>query len=165
MATASLIRNSLLILVALALAGCAAKFDSGNATTGEDQLAAALVAGNDSQVRQITDQVLAGTRRLNLGILTDERKVAPGMILRATIDSKSWQLGIEHVSDYALCMLELRNRTSSDEILNIVAPPLRAQCTVAATPNTRGCEVCNSQAIPVSGDVKSALVTYWRSTK
>jgi hypothetical protein len=147
----------------LAAAGCAAKFDTGKPTTGEDQLADALVAGDDSQVRQITDQILAGARPLNPGMLTDERTVAPGVILRATTDNKQWQLGVERVSDYGLCLLELRNGTSSDEILRAIDPVLRTQCTIATTPNTRGCEICNSQSIPVSADVKTALVSYWRS--
>jgi hypothetical protein len=153
----------ILLTLVLAAAGCAAKFDSRKPPEGEDQIAAALVAGDDSQIRQITDQVLAGTRPLNRGMLTDERTVAPGVILRATIENKQWQLGAERVSDFGLCLLELRNRTSSDEILNTIAPVLRTQCTIATTSNAHGCEVCNSQAIPVSDDVRSALVTYWRS--
>jgi len=161
--TQFLLRGSLLLAAMLAVAGCAATFDTGKRATGEDQLAAALVAGNDIQVRQITDEVVAGTRTLNLEMLTDQRTVALGMIVRATINNKQWQLGVERVSDFGLCLLELRDRTSSDEILSAVAPALRTQCTTATTPNTRGCEICNSQAVPVSDDVRSALVIYWRS--
>jgi len=135
----------------------------GEQPANEDHLAAALVSGDESQVRSLTDEVVGGKRTLDSRLLKDDRAVARNIILWATVDDREWQIGVEHVSDYALCVLELKNRTSSDKILSAVAPTLRSQCTTATTPNTRGCEVCDSHAFPVSSDVKSALVGYWRS--
>ena len=81
-------RQSFIVLTLVtAVAGCVDKF-ARNPMAGEDQLTAALVAGDDLHVRQITDQILAGARSLNLGMLTDERTVGPGVILRATADNK-----------------------------------------------------------------------------
>ena len=166
MATRSFASTSVLMTVSLAaLVACRATYAPGNLSrpTPEDSLAGALVSGNQERVRRLTDEVLTGMRTIGFETLTDERAVAPYTLLAGTVDGRYWQLGIERVSEYMLCLLQLRNRTSSDAILNAVAPALGAQCSYSTAPNSRGCEVCNSQAVPVSSDVKNALVGYWLS--
>src|SRR5262245_59404848 len=166
MATHSFASTSVLMTVSLvALVACRATYAPGipSRPAPEDSLAGALVSGDQERDRQLRDEVLTGTRTIAFDTLTDERAVAPYTLLACTVDGRYWQLGVGRVSEYVLCLLQLVNRTSSDAILNAVAPALGAQCSYSTAPNSRGCEVCNSQAVPVSSDVKDALVGYWLS--
>ena len=158
--------SSLVLASTLLLDSCSgavARSVQNERTANEDQLAAVLLSGDELQARRLTDEVVAGKRTVGASLLTDERSLPRNIVLRTTVDGRDWQLGVDDVSEYALCVLELKDRTSSEEILTRVAPSLRSQCTTATRPKSGGCEICNSQAFPVSGSVKSALVGYWRS--
>src|SRR5258705_9747631 len=131
--------SSLFLASTLLLDSCSGAFarNGQNARTGnQDQLAAVLLSGDELRARRLTDEVVAGTRAVDVGLLTDERILPRNIILRTTVDGRDWQLGVDHVSEYALCVLELKDRTSSEEILSRVAPSLRSRCTTATTPNT-----------------------------
>lgn len=160
-------RNCCWLFVVFALIGCGHAIDaapnareSGRPTKrGSDtQLTGALLAGDEVRVRKLTDEIMTKRRSVSKAELTDDRAIPPNVLLRATYENRDYQLGVKTVSDYSLCLLQIQNHTSSENILRIVAPVLHQQCSEA-----KHCEVCNSQAFPVRTEVKERLIEYWLS--
>jgi hypothetical protein len=121
-------------------------------------LTAALLAGDEERVHMLTAEIFAGKRSISKTELADEREAAPNIFLRATYENRGYQLGVNTVSEYVLCNLQIQSHASSENILRIVAPALQKECSSA-----RRCEVCDAQAFPVSTAVKRRLVEYWSS--
>lgn len=126
------------------------------AEQADGSLAAALVAGNEELARKLTDEIIAGRRNVSERELRDERSIAPNVLLRTTYGNRDYQLGVNTVSEYVLCALQIRHQTSSENILQATAPEVRERCS-----STTACEVCNAQAFPVSAEVKKQLIEYW----
>jgi len=119
-------------------------------------LAAALIAGDEGRALKLTQELLASKGSIEKADLKDDRRVAPNILLRATYDNRDYQLGVDTVSEYALCLLQIKYRTSSENILRVVAPALQRECS-----EKNPCEVCNAQAFPVRVEIKQQLVSYW----
>jgi hypothetical protein len=124
----------------------------------DTELTAALIRGDERRARKLTDDILSGKRSVVKAEVRDERAVATNVLLRTTYANRDYQLGVNTVSEYALCILEIQNHTSSESILRIVVPALQQQCS-----EKKPCEVCNAQAFPVNAEVKQHLIDYWVS--
>jgi hypothetical protein len=140
------------LLVLLALSACH------QASPRDSELATALLKGDEQRAQTLTNDIIAGRRAVTKTELMDERPVAPNVLLRTTSENRDYQLGVGTVSEYALCVLQIRAHTSSANVLRVVAPALERQCSAQ-----RPCEVCNAQAFPVGAEVKRQLVSYWMS--
>lgn len=105
-----------------------------------------------------TKALLSGEFEIGRAEIEDKRQVAPGILLRATMDG-GWplQLGLNTVGEYVMCVFEIRQKTSSPIILREVAPDLLPTCGGQFS----GCEVCNSQVYPVPDQVVARLREYW----
>jgi hypothetical protein len=156
------------LLVVLALSGCCQAHAVAAANDGhpdratvrrdDTELTAALITGDEESARKLTDDIIAGKRSVVKAEVRDDRAVAPNVLLRTTYANRDYQLGVNTVSEYALCVLQIQNHTSSENILRIVAPALQQQCS-----EKKPCEVCNAQASPVNAEVKQYLIDYWVS--
>lgn len=158
-------RNAALAIALFALNNCChaqavttSTATAKGATAGSEDtmLAAALIAGDEQRTLKLTQELLAGKRSVAKVDLTDDRQVAPNILLRATYEDRDYQLGVSTVSEYTLCLLQIKNRTSSENILRVVAPTLQRECS-----EKNPCEVCNAQAFPVRAEIKQQLVNYW----
>jgi hypothetical protein len=147
----------LCILATIALSCRSARFAS--ASTGE--LSSLLVNGDDEvALRRVTEEILVGRKRIQLADISDNRNVARSLLLRATYGNRDYQLGVSTVSDYAICLLQIRHSVSTLSVLRQVAPALAKNCS-----QTEGsCDVCNSQSFPVDARVRDVLQQYWRSS-
>ena len=119
-------------------------------------LAQALNIGDETRINALTNDILAGKRLITRMEVSNDSKVAPNVLLRASYANRDYQLGVNTVSEYVLCLLEIKNQTSSEQILRKVDPAMQENCS-----RGRPCEVCNSQAFPVDVDVKRRIVGYW----
>src|SRR4051812_38009446 len=80
---------------------------------GDSIFMTALIRGDEGRIRELSDDVLSGKRVLMKSELIDARSVAPNVVLRATYAGNDWQLGVNTISEFALCLLEIKNQTSS----------------------------------------------------
>src|SRR5437667_2357542 len=106
------------LFVVLALSGCCqthpvtavSKSDPVRATVRQDDtdLTAALIRGDEERVRELTDEIFAGKRSVTKAEVYDERALAPNVLLRTTYENRDYQLGVNTVSDYALCVLQIQ---------------------------------------------------------
>src|SRR4051794_16401531 len=138
------------VVVVMALSGCcqstrgvaaaAVTAEPGMVRAKDSGLTKALITGDEERARKMTDEIVIGRRPIVIAELNDERAIAPNVLLRTTYENRDYQLGVNTVSEYALCLLQIRNHTSSENILRIVAPALQQQCSEA-----KPCEVCNAQ--------------------
>jgi hypothetical protein len=108
----------------------------------------------------LTNDILNDRERVQAQDVSDDRAVAPNTLLRATYGERDYQLGVNTISDYVICLLQIRNHTSTLAVLRRTAPLLATICSE----NRSGCDVCNSQSIPVDKRIKDALQQYWMST-
>jgi hypothetical protein len=121
-------------------------------------IAATLLSADEPLITKTTEDVLAGRRMMSKAALTDDRPISPNVVLRARHGNRDYQLGVNTVDEYALCVLQLRDETSSSAILRSVDPDLERRCSLLSP-----CEICNAQAFPVSAIVKKRLAEYWTS--
>lgn len=155
------------IVIVVALNGCyqgaltpanSGRNQSAAVRAHDTELTQALITGDEERARRLTDEITSGTRSISQAELRDDRPIAANVLLRTTYENRDYQLGVNTVSEYALCVLQIRNHTSSENILRVIAPALQQQCS-----RSESCEVCNAQAFPVSVEVKRQLIDYWRS--
>lgn len=155
------------LLVVLALSGCCQTYavaaasnshaDRAMVRPADTELIAALISGDEERARKLTDGIIAGKRSVMKVEVNDQRALAPNVLLRTTYENRDYQLGVNTVSEYALCVLQIQNHTSSENILRAITPA-EQECSKA-----KPCEVCNAQAFPVRMEVKQHLIDYWVS--
>jgi len=125
------------------------------------ELATLLLNGTDDvRLRKLTNDILNDRERVRAQDVSDDRTVAPNTLLRTSYGERDYQLGVDTVSDYVICLLEIRNHTSTLGVLRRTAPSLAKMCS----DDRSGCDVCNSQSVPVDKRIKDELQRYWRST-
>lgn len=124
----------------------------GCSTSNRISLGEALTS--DTDLQRMVDAVLKGKARVVPGDLSDERRVAPSVVLRVPVNGQPTQYTVNTVSEAALCLLEVREKTSTSAIL-------AAAGTNFPGCGANACEVCRSGMQGVREDVKRELVRYW----
>ena len=123
-------------------------------------LATLLISGSDeAQLQKLADDILNGREPLKPQDVLDNRAVARNVLLRAAYGQRDYQMGVSTISDYAICLLEIRHNTSTLSVLQRTAPSLARLCSG----DKSGCDVCNSQSFPVDAHIKETLQQYWGS--
>lgn len=114
----------------------------------------ALVAGDQREVDVFTRRFLGEAIVVAPDALRDDRIVSRNVVVHVDEESRSSQYGVDRVSEYFMCLLEVKFRTSTrDAAPNLF---LREECTRADQ-----CEVCNSLTYPMSEQVRNDIRTYW----
>lgn len=125
------------------LAGCAS-------TT---PIRGALVRGDQAAVDRFVDDFLAGRASIDCAALQDEREAATNVVIRISDSTRVSQYRVHLVSDVFLCLLQVKAKTSTRDILD-----------VSDAGDCRGedsCEVCNSLVHPLSPQLRARLRDHW----
>jgi hypothetical protein len=125
--------------------------------TGDSDLAVALLSDDEVKANQIAAEILSGNRKVLEGELRDDRNMPPDIVLRTIYERRLYQLGTATVSDFTICLLQMKHHTSSANVLGEIDPSLKVCLTSPL------CDVCNSHAFPVDFEVKLKLQDYWSS--
>lgn len=97
---------------------------------------------------------LNGGSAISASALTDDRLVSRSVVVRAEEPNRISQYGVDLVSDYFICLLQIKHHTSSRAILS--KEVLQNECGSSGE-----CEACNSLTYPLSPKVRTELRTYW----
>jgi hypothetical protein len=114
----------------------------------------ALVAGDQDAVDTFTRRFLSDGIALEWNALNDERFVSRAIILRVDEPDRISQYGIDRVSEYFICLLQIKFHTASGDVLPNAL--LQQECGAADH-----CDACNSLTYPLPVAVRDALKTYW----
>lgn len=101
-----------------------------------------------------TRQFLIGESAITPSDLMDERLVSRSIVVRAEEPNRISQYGVDRVSDYFMCLLQIKERTSSHAILS--SEILRNECRSSGE-----CEACNSLTYPLPPTVRGELRAHW----
>lgn len=115
----------------------------------------ALIGHRQAEIDVFSRDFLSGAMGIEPAWLGDERAVSIYMPLPDE-GGGIVHLGVDRISDYFLCLLEARERTSTGEILARVAPHLVTGCAPGR------CDVCFTSTYSLDPPIRSALVQYWR---
>lgn len=128
----------------LCMAGCASTVTIRNA----------LVRGDQATVDRFVEDFLAGRASIDRAALQDEREAATDVVIRISDSNRVSQYGVHLVSDVFMCLLQVKAKISTRDILNLSddAPDCRGEDT---------CEVCNSLVYPLSPQLRARLRNYW----
>lgn len=135
------------LLVMLLLGGCASSEPAERARE-------ALVSGDQDFVEMFSRQVLNDDAVITAGSLGDDRVVSHNIVVRVEEENRIGQYGVDLVSDFFMCLLQMKFHTSSRDILSDEL--LRNECR-----STDECEVCNSLMFPLPPKVRNELRIYW----
>lgn len=127
----------------------------GGCATRSIDIGEALVNGRQSEVDDFSRRVLRGESLVTDEMLRDDREVSRDVIVHFERDGGTAQYGVDLVSDYFMCLLEARQRTSTRQVIAISASDARCKTEDA-------CEVCNSLTYPLPTELREALRRYWR---
>lgn len=114
----------------------------------------ALVSGDQTTVDVFTDALLNDRLEVTPAALHDDRDVSRSIILRVDEESRRSQYGIDRVSEFFICLLQVKYKVSSRDTL----PEELAASECAGADE---CEACNSLTFPLSNDVRYELKAYW----
>ncbi|HXU29703.1 MAG TPA: hypothetical protein VN851_03910 [Thermoanaerobaculia bacterium] len=115
----------------------------------------ALRASDQSAINSFTERFLAGGVRLKPKWLAEWSVQHIYIRIGGSREEGINHLGVERLGDYFLCLLEVRFKKTTAEILSDQGIPLTVACA-------RGdCGVCFSEAWPVSAEARKILVAYW----
>ena len=109
-------------------------------------------------VNAIADGIVDGTIRIEKPWLLDDAAEDISFSVRnVSIVEGVTHLGVKSVSQFSMCLLELREKTDSREILRNISPDLVSQLTSV------NCGVCCSLVFELPPEVESTLRGYWLS--
>lgn len=117
-----------------------------------------LVAHRQEEINAFSRALLAGGEEIDPAWLRDERQVPIYMPLPGEGGSVM-NYGVDRVSDYFLCLLEVREKTSTPEILT------RMESSLARVCEPDRCDACFTATYPLDGSVRKTLVDYWTARK
>jgi hypothetical protein len=126
------------------LAGCA------STTT----VRTALVRGDQQAVDRFVDDFLAGRLSIDRAALKDDRAAATDLVIRISDRTRASQYRVQLVSDVFMCLLQVKARRSTREILDLGDD--QYECRGEDT-----CEVCNSFVYPLSPQLRARLRDHW----
>lgn len=115
-----------------------------------------LFSHNQDEVDTFVARIRAGSITIDPSWLEDTRKLPGDVLLRTKYAMGISQFGVETVSDFFTCILEIMNNTSTPEIFLRVRPDQRNACVLDT------CEACNSWTYPLDPEVRAAIITYWK---
>jgi len=136
-----------IVVVLLLLCSCA---------TRPAGISDALVNGRQAEVDEFSARVLARQPVITIEMLDDARKVSRAIVVRVELDGQTAQYGVDRVSDYFMCLLEARERTSTRRLIE--TPTSDEKCG-----SEDACEVCNSLTYPLPAELREELRRYWRT--
>ncbi|MCB1056635.1 MAG: hypothetical protein KDD11_14130 [Acidobacteria bacterium] len=117
-----------------------------------------LHSQNKDGVNAIADGIVDGTIRIEKPWLLDDAAEDISFSVRnVSIVEGVTHLGVKSVSQFSMCLLELREKTDSREILRNISPDLVSQLTSV------NCGVCCSLVFELPPEVESTLRGYWLS--
>jgi hypothetical protein len=140
--------NQKIFAIALAVTVC----NGCSSSPGPVPFGESLVADKDAQ--RTINAIVKGDDVLRASDLTDERPIAPTVVLRVRVNDQPTQYTVNTVSQAALCLLEVRDRKSTSSIIKSTSGE---NCT------SPECEVCNAGSFGLREEIKRELVTYWLS--
>jgi hypothetical protein len=121
---------------------------------------AALQTCDQSAINRYTAAFLNGEVQIPEGYLRDRRPLGKAMIVIACTDNATESYHTyyqgEKVCDYFLCLLEVKYRVSSRDILNAQGVRLAEPCDAPEK-----CLVCNSATYPIDDSLRDTLLKYW----
>lgn len=120
----------------------------------EPPIVQALLRGDQETVDQFTAAFLEEETRIFPSWLGDYRRLPP-VLLRVDAEEHYFQYGVALVADYFLCLLEIKDGTSTRELLG-------AAMADFPCPSEDACEVCNSSTDPLDPQLRGLLQEYWR---
>jgi hypothetical protein len=115
----------------------------------------ALVRGDQQAVDVLTERFLDSKVRIASRALKDDRPVARAIILHAFVDGNLRQLGIDRVSEYFFCVLELRFRVESRDLVPEIT--VFEECR-----NSDACDACSTLMYPLTPRVRNRMREYWQ---
>lgn len=115
----------------------------------------ALIAGDQRTVSRFSESFLDGHVAIPAEWLFDDRIVSPSIVLKWSDDRHDYKFGVERVSEYCMCLMELRSGQTSRQTVADSIPDLARVC------NGEKCEPCNSLTYPMDGTVRRRLAEYW----
>jgi hypothetical protein len=139
----------LLLLLTVCLAGC-----SSTSHAALEHVRDGLVSGDQQGVDAFTHWFLTHGSGPAADALMNDRLVSRGIVIRVDEPNRVHQYGVDRVSDYFMCLLQMKHRTSSTSILS--EDVRRSKCGSAGE-----CEACNSLTYPLPESVRQDLRTYW----
>ncbi len=140
--------RAMVIVASVLLAGCAS-----SSTT--QALRDSLVAGNQAEVNAFAEAFLSSGAIVDEAALDDDRLVARDVLLVVSDEHRVSQYGVDRVSDYFLCLFEIKAQTSTRAIVLIESDDDRCK-------SEDQCEICNSLVHPVPPDIRESLKQYWQ---
>ena len=141
----TMLMKRLTFLVLIIFAGCA--------TRSTEEIRTALVRGDQKQIDAFTDAFLAGAVKIDRLAIADARPVDRRVIVRISEERRISQYSVDQVSDYFLCLLQIRSRTSTRELLTLPDSGCEREDE---------CEVCNSLVYHLPQSVRESLSQYWK---
>jgi hypothetical protein len=114
----------------------------------------ALVAGDQREVDGFTRRFLSGAAVITVDALRDDRAVSRNVIVQVDEESRSSQYGVDRVSEYFMCLLQVKFQASSRDAAPRISS--RKECN-----RPDQCEVCNSLTYPLSDQVRDEIREYW----
>lgn len=135
------------LLILLVVSSC-------TSSSGDGGIRDALVAGDQGAVDAFTRRFLSDAIDVESSALSDDRLVSRSIVLHAEEEARLSQYGVDRVSEYFMCLLQIKFHTSSRDVLS--GALLREECGVADQ-----CEACNSLTYPLPPKVRYELKTYW----
>jgi hypothetical protein len=123
-------------------------------SSGDGGIRYALVAGDQEAVDAFTRRFLNDDMAIGSSALSDDSLVSRSIVLRADEDDRLSQYGVDRVSEYFMCLLQIKFHTSSRDVLS--GTLLNEECGLVDQ-----CEPCNSLTYPLPSKVRNQLRTYW----
>lgn len=142
----------LLVSVCLLLITCFQGYSSGN-----DETIAILLSGTQEQVNQLTSRILSGETDIDSCWLYNDGEFPRSILLIVRGEEKELKLGVDRVSDYFLCLLQIREDLTTKEIVSAV-DPVKSE---AIQKESKECDVCNSLTYPIKDELRTLLQKYW----
>lgn len=136
----------LLILLLLLLNGCV------STRPAIDLARNGLVAGDQDAVDTFADRFFNQDAVIPANALMDDRLVSRNIVVRVEEPSRISQYGVDRVSDYFMCLLQIKHHVSSRDVLSDEI--LRNECGGE-------CEPCNSLTYPLPEKARNRLRAYW----
>lgn len=125
-------------------------------TTTQTMDARILLSGNQNEVDRLTTNILNDETRVLASWIRDDRPLPPHILIRVQEPHRFTQLGVDTVSGYFLCLLQIKSGMTTKGIL----AELGRESALICLPQIE-CDICFSGTAPVSQEVRDLLAEYW----
>jgi|GEM_PF-2539947 hypothetical protein len=117
-----------------------------------------ILSGKEDAIIELSEKILAGEIRVDAKWLSDSREFPRHVAFRVTVDDGMLHLGVDKISDFYLCLLQIKYKRGTKEILGDEIYQQIGYCI----PEEK-CEICNSLTYNIDLDLRMRLIQYWEN--